>query len=119
MDSDGSYRDLKIWHKAMALLDSVYDLLPALPDEERYALASQMRRSAISIPSNIAEGYGRGSRPDYIRFLWIANGSLKELETQLLIARRREYWSKTMAQASWELCQETGRMLKGLIRSLS
>lgn len=77
-----------------------------------------MRRAAISVPSNIAEGYGRQSRPDYIRFLWMANGSLKELETQMLIARRRNYWSKEQIQSAWNLCQETGRMLKALIRSL-
>lgn len=118
MESDGSYRDLKVWHKSMDLLDAIYDLLPSLPDEERYALSSQMRRAAISVPSNIAEGYGRQSRPDYIRFLWMSNGSLKELETQMLIARRRDYWSKEQVQLAWNLCQETGRMLKALIRSL-
>jgi len=118
MDGDGSYRDLKVWHKAMDLLDVVYDLLPSLPSEEKFALSSQMRRAAISVPSNIAEGYGRSSRPDYIRFLWMANGSLKELETQLLIARRRSYWSKEQAQPCWDLCQETGRMLRALIQSL-
>jgi len=119
MTQNGSYRDLKVWHKAMDLLDAIYDLLASLPDIEKYALASQMRRAVISIPSNIAEGYGRNTRPDYIRFLWIANGSLKELETQMLIARRREYWSKLQVNPAWSLAQETGKMLKGLIRSLS
>lgn len=119
MASDGSYRDLKVWHKAMDLVDEVYDLLLSLPNEERYALADQLRRSVISIPSNIAEGYGRGSDRDFVRFLWMSNGSLKELETQLLIGRRRNYWTKQQVAPSWAACQETGKMLKGLIRSKS
>lgn len=117
MGSDGSYRDLKVWHKAMDLVDEVYDLLPLLPDDERYALASQLRRASISVPSNIAEGYGRGSVKDYVRFLWMANGSLKELETQMLIGRRQNYWSKEQLRPAWDLSQETGKMLLGLIRS--
>jgi len=119
MESDGSYRDLKVWHKAMDLVDEVYDLFPLLPRVERYALADQLRRAVISIPSNIAEGYGRGTDPDDLRFLWMSNGSLKELETQLLIGRRRSYWTKQQVRPCWDACQETGKMLKGLIRSKS
>ena len=77
-----------------------------------------MRRSVVSVPSNIAEGYSRQTRKDYIRFLYIANGSLKEMETQLIIAGRRNYCSREQAELSWQLAQQVGKMLRALIRSL-
>lgn len=80
-----SYKNLVVWQKAMDLVVEVYTLVKKLPKEEKYALSDQMRRSVVSIPSNIAEGYTRNSTTEYLRFLSIANGSRTELETQLII----------------------------------
>lgn len=115
----GSYRELQVWQKAMELVDAVYDVSLRFPEEERFVLTPQIRRAAISIPSNIAEGHGRMSRGDYLRFCRVANGSLKEVETQLIIAGRRGYIEKPEAAPVWSLLQEIGRMLFGLMRSLS
>lgn len=83
-----SYQDLRVWQKAMDLVEEVYRLTPMLPATEKYGLASQMQRAVASIPSNIAEGYGRQHRGEYIQYLSMSNGSLKELETQVLICVR-------------------------------
>jgi len=115
----GSYRELTVWQKSMDLVDAVYDLTATFPDDERYALTSQLRRSVVSVPSNIAEGNARESRRDYLRFLHIANGSLKEMETQLIIAARRGYCTRDQAEPAWRLSQEVGKMLNALIRSLN
>ena len=81
-----NYRDLIVWQKAMELVTKIYHHTKSFPGEERYGLTLQLRRSSVSLPSNMAEGYGRNSTQDYIRFLRIANGSLFELQTQLEIA---------------------------------
>ena len=81
----GTVRDLQVWRLAMELAGQVYELCRSLPSSEQYGLVSQMQRSAVSIPSNIAEGYGRESKQDFQRFLYIARGSACELETQLLL----------------------------------
>jgi four helix bundle protein len=86
-----NYRDLIAWQKAMDLVVAVYRATEQFPKEEIYALTSQIRRAAVSIPSNIAEGQGRGTVNEFTHFLRIAHGSLRELETQLLIAQRLEY----------------------------
>ncbi len=88
----GSYRDLDIYQKSMDFVVDVYRLTNSFPREELYGITSQIRRSAVSIPSNIAEGHSRSSTVDYIRFLYIANGSLSELETQLEISHRLAYF---------------------------
>ena len=82
-----SYRELIVWQKSMELAEKVYLLVKALPKEETYALSDQMRRAAVSIPSNIAEGHARQSQKEFLQFLCIARGSRAELETQLLLAR--------------------------------
>src|SRR5690554_7663438 len=82
------YQDLRVWNNAMQLVEYVYRLTSNYPDSEKYGLVSQMRRAAVSIPSNIAEGNGRGSDKDYRRFLTIARGSLMELETQIILSAR-------------------------------
>ena len=115
----GSYRELRVWQKGLDLVDAFYDVAAVFPDHERYALTSQIRRAVVSVPSNIAEGYGRMNRGDYVHHLRIANGSLKEAETQLIIAGRRGYIDKPMALPAWGLSQDAGKMLLGLIRSLS
>lgn len=113
-----SYRELLVWQKAMDLATMVYRLTEPFPKREIYGLAAQLRRAGVSVPSNIAEGYGRGSRREYLQFLTIAQGSLKELETQVLLAERLTY--ATAAQASRVLseAEAVGKMLGGLIRSL-
>lgn len=83
-----SYRDLLVWQRNMALAEGCYHLTRDFPREEVYGMTSQVRRSAVSIPANIAEGYGRESRGEYVQFLRVAQGSLKELETHLLLAQR-------------------------------
>jgi len=108
-----------VWQKGLDLVDSIYDLTAMFPEDEKYALTSQIKRASVSVPSNIAEGHGRETRRDYRRFLWIANGSLKEMETQLIIAGRRGWITREQATPAWDQSQETGRMLKGLIRSIS
>jgi len=113
-----SYRDLVAWQKAMDLVDEVYKLSEHFPSDERFALTSQLRRAAVSVPSNIAEGYGK-TRADYIRHLVIANGSLKEIETQLIVAGRQKYITREDSRPVWNLCQELGKILLALIKSLS
>ncbi|MCX6183695.1 MAG: four helix bundle protein [Flavobacterium sp.] len=83
-----SYKDLLIWQKGINIVVNVYELTEEFPKEERYALTSQLKRAALSIPSNIAEGYGRNSTQSYIYFITIARGSLFELETQLILAEK-------------------------------
>lgn len=86
-----SYRDLIVWQKSMALVTTVYEITRSFPDTECFGITQQIRRSVVSIPSNIAEGYGRNSKQDYIRFLKIARGSLFELQTQLEISSNLQY----------------------------
>lgn len=112
-----NYRDLIVWQRAMDLVETIYRLSAGLPAEERFGLTSQLRRSAVSIPSNIAEGQARGSAPDFVRFLQIAHGSLREAETQLMIAQRIGYLSHREVEPLLEQSGEVGRLLQGLIRS--
>lgn len=113
------YQDLLVWQKSMDLAESVYRLVQLLPNEEIYALSGQMRRAAISIPSNIAEGHSRQSKKEYSHFLYIAKGSISELQTQLLVAERIGYLKKEQIDSALNLSNEIGRMLSGLIRTLS
>jgi four helix bundle protein len=113
-----SYRELDAWQRAMSLVESVYSLTGRFPKEELYGLVSQMRRSAVSIPSNIAEGWGRRDRKDYLRFLRTAYGSLMELETQMVLSVRLGFATRDDTTAAWTLCQETGKLLNGLRRGL-
>lgn len=111
------HRALDVWQKAMDLVEGVYLLTKALPDTERYGLTSQMQRAAVSIPSNIAEGYGRGGQ-DYRRFAIISRGLLMELETQHEIAVRLGYLDRESLRTVWSLAQDVGKMLHKLISSL-
>ena len=113
-----NYKDLLVWQKAMDLTVEVYRLVKFLPREETYALSDQMRRAVVSIPSNIAEGHGRNSTKEYVKFLFVARGSQAELETQLQICIRLKYFSKDEADVALSLCDELNRMLNGLINSL-
>jgi four helix bundle protein len=113
-----SYRDLIVWQKAIELALVAYRLTEQFPKREIYCLASQIRRAGVSIPSNIAEGYGRGSRKEYLQFLSIAQGSLKELETQIILAERLTFATPSQAKQILADCEIIGKMLGALIRSL-
>ena len=112
------YQDLVVWQKAMELAQEIYRLVKLLPAEERYSLSDQMRRAAVSIPSNIAEGQQRRSTKEFIQFLSIAKGSCAELETQLYLCYKVGYLNKTQIKDVIELVREVGRMLNGLISKL-
>jgi len=114
-----SYKDLLIWQKGIELTEKVYQLVKSFPNEELYALTSQIKRCTISIPSNIAEGYGRKSTKNYIQFLRISRGSLFELETQLIIANKLNYITyKEIADTIFNLIEEEGKMLNSFIKKL-
>jgi four helix bundle protein len=114
-----NYRDLLVWQKAMEFVTEIYHHTKSFPGEERYGLTLQLRRSSVSLPSNMAEGYGRNSTQDYIRFLRIANGSLFELQTQLKIARNLKFLSEESFSLLFELSREIERMLSSLIRKIN
>ena len=113
-----SYRDLVVWQKAVDLAELGYRLTEQFPQREMYGLSSQIRRAGVSVASNIAEGYGRGSRREYVQFLAIAQGSLKELETQIILAERLTFTSASQANRMLGDCDVIGKMLGALIRSL-
>ena len=113
-----SYQDLIAWQKALQLGLDIYQLTGTLPDHERFGLISQLRRGAISVASNIAEGYGRGSKADYLRFLKIVRGALYELDTQLLYTLQLTYITQDTYKGVKEQLDEGERVLAGLIRSL-
>ena len=113
-----SYRDLVVWQKAMELVAEIYRLTRAFPADEMFGLVSQLRRAAVSIPSNIAEGYGRTSTGEYKQFLGHARGSLWEVETQILIAQKLGYLGEQDTERLLSLATETGRILHGLLSSL-
>ena len=106
-----SYRDLIVWQKSMDLVDMVYRLSREFPSEELYTLSSQMRRAAVSIPANIAEGYGRQSAKEFRQFLSIARGSVFELETQMEIAVRQGFLCENQAEPVYRQCQNIGKIL--------
>ena len=113
-----TYRDLIAWQKAMELVTQVYAITRAFPHDELYGLTSQLRRAAVSIPSNIAEGQARYSHAEFHRFLRNARGSLAELETQLQIASNLEYVRKGEASALLQATAEEGRILNALLDSV-
>ena len=113
-----SYKDLRVWQLAMDLAVAAYQVTKPFPSEERYGLTSQIRRAAASVPANIAEGYGRDNRGMYIQQLRIAQGSLKELETHLILAQRVDVLPEVQSRLVLEQCDDIGRMLRSLIRSL-
>ena len=112
------FKDLIVWQKAMELVAEVYILVKKLPKEELFALSDQMRRAAISIPSNIAEGQGRNSSKEYVRFLAFAKGSKAELETQLLLCVKINYLNILEIETAINLIHEIGKMINALQKSL-
>ena len=113
-----SFRDLIAWQKAYALGLAVYKLTARFPPDERFCLVQQLRRCSVSVASNIAEGYGRGGRADYCRFLKLARGSLYECDTQLMFSVDLAYVSREMYSDTKRALDECERVLAGLIRAL-
>jgi four helix bundle protein len=113
-----SFRNLAVWQRAIELTLAVYKLTSSFPDSERFGLTNQLRRAVVSVASNIAEGYGRSTKGEYVQFLGHARGSNSEVETQIVIAKALGLGSKQMLQTSEELCGEVGRMLGAMMKSL-
>jgi four helix bundle protein len=113
-----SYRDLKVWQSAMILAEDCYRITKGFPKEEIYGMTSQMRRSAVSIAANIAEGYGRENRGSFVQFLRMAQGSLKELETHILLACRVGLLQRDNEIELLLRCEEIGKMVRSLIRTV-
>jgi four helix bundle protein len=113
-----SYRDLEIWKRGMIITERVYRLVEELPSSEKYGLRSQMTRASVSIPSNIAEGHSRQHVREFIQMLYVARGSLSELETQIELATRLGYFSADRTKECNEDLRSEGRMINGLIRAL-
>ena len=113
-----SYRDLRVWQFGIELAKQCYSLTKSFPKEEMFGLTSQIRRAATSVPANIAEGYGRENTGEYIRFLRISQGSLKELETHLIVSREVDIADRASVKSLLDRTDELGRMLRSLIRKL-
>jgi four helix bundle protein len=114
-----SYKELEVWRIAMDLTEAVYNITARFPADERYGLAQQMHRCAVSVPSNIAEGSSRSGTKELVQFIYISLGSLAELETQLLIAQRRNYIEdKQVLEEALGLISSVGKMLTRLVQSL-
>ncbi|HEV8445959.1 MAG TPA: four helix bundle protein [Gemmatimonadaceae bacterium] len=114
-----SFKDLRVWQQALILVDACYSITKRFPSDERFGLVSQIRRSAVSIPTNIAEGHGRTGAREYLRFLSIARGSLRELETLLLIACRQELLATATQVELLRQIDDIARMLHGLTRRIA
>ena len=113
-----NFKELIVWQKAMDLAELVYDVTKQFPREEVYGLTSQLRRAAVSIPSNIAEGQARNSTAQFLNFLSIAQGSRAEVETQIMLAERLDYIDREISQEAANLLTEVNRLLRGLVNSL-
>ncbi len=114
-----SYKDLEVWKLGIEMVDAVYEITSGFPKEERYGLTSQMQRASVSIPSNIAEGFARHYRKEYMQFCYMALGSCAELETQLIISQRRALVSNDDFNKISEQIDHESRMLMNLIKKLN
>ena len=113
-----SFKDLIVWQRSIQLTVSVYKLTAKFPDAERFGLTNQLRRASVSIASNIAEGYGKSGKGEYLVFLGHARGSCAEVETQMVIARELEFGTNQDIANPASLCDEVGKMLVSLMKSL-
>jgi four helix bundle protein len=113
-----SFRDLTVWQRSVELALQIYKLTAKLPDSENFGLTNQMRRASVSVASNMAEGYGRSNRGEYLQFLGHARGSIFEVETQFVIAKALEFGPKQTMQVAEELCSEVGKMLGAMVKTL-
>ena len=111
----GPYQNLVVWQKSMVLAKDIFDVTARFPKSETFGLVSQMRRCAVSIPSNIAEGYGRGTNKDLVHFLYVSLGSSNELETQLILSRDFEYLNEEKSSMLVQLNEQVNKMLSSLI----
>jgi len=112
------HKNLDVWQKSIALVQTIYDLTKHFPNHENFALTNQMRRAAISVPSNIAEGAARQTKKEFIQFLHVAQGSLSELDTHLEIAMSLGYTKELSGEGLLALMNDIDKMLTGLIKSL-
>jgi four helix bundle protein len=112
-----SFRNLDVWKRSIELTLAVYKLTSSFPDSERFGHTNQLRRAAVSVASNIAEGYGRSTKGEYVQFLGHARGSNSEVETQIVISKALGFGSKAMLDTAEGLCGEVGRMLGALMKS--
>ena len=119
MKKPANYKDLIVWQKSLRLVKWIYLLTRSFPSDERFGLISQMRRAAVSIPSNIAEGQARRTTPDFIRFISNAEGSLAELETQMIISADLEFCSRENLGEIFSVMNEIRKMLNSLRRTLT
>ena len=113
-----NYKELKVWQRSYQLCLEIYRITKGFPEEEKYDLASQLRRAAVSVPSNISVGYGRKTTPEYIQFLYKAYGSICEMETQILLSGDLGYIANGRLEMLKEGVREVEKMLKALIKSL-
>lgn len=114
-----SFNDLKVWQRSRVLTVRIYSVTKSFPKEEQYGMTNQIRRAAVSIPSNIAEGHRRASDKEFIQFLKIARGSLAEVETQIIVAGDLQYVDMTSVDEISKEIEEIGKMINGLINSIS
>jgi four helix bundle protein len=113
-----AFKDLVAWQKAIELTLAIYKVTAGFPDSERFGLTNQMRRAAVSVASNIAEGYGRSTRGEYVLFLGHARGSCSEIETQIVIAKALIFGNPTDLSSAETLCNDVGRLLGALMKSV-
>ena len=113
-----SFKDLIVWQRSMELAEKCYSLTKVFPREEQYGMTAQIRRAATSVAANIAEGHGRESTGSFVQFLRVAQGSIKELETHLLLAKKVGLASSDVVRLPLAECEEIGKMLRALIRTL-
>ena len=114
----GSFKDLVVWQRAVELSFAIYRLTASFPASEQFGLTNQLRRASVSIASNIAEGYGKSTKGEYVQFLGHARGSNSEVQTQLVIASGLGFGSESNRHAAEGLCDEIGRMLVVIMRKL-
>jgi len=119
MQTIETYKDLFVWQRSIQMTVAIYRFTHAFPADERFGLTSQLRRAAVSVASNIAEGYGRGSRGEYKHFLGMARGSNSEVQTQLIIARELGFGDPERLSEAESLSEEVGKMLTSLLQKLN
>ena len=119
MVKSSDYQELKVWQKAVDLTTEIYELVKLLLAEEQYALSDQMRRAVVSVPSNIAEGRGRGTNKEFVRYLLMSRGSLWELSTQLVICEKLQYLKQDQMHDARQLIVEISKMINALAKSFS
>ena len=113
-----SYKDLIVWQKSIELVTTIYSLTKNFPSEEKFGIVNQLNRAVVSIPSNIAEGWGRESSKNYLQFLRISRGSLMEVETLILISKNLNYINEENFKTISDKIEEVGKILQGLIKSM-